>query len=509
MKEKYVFTGLFVLLALIHLICLDRYPLPWFDETFFASLTHEMLSTGKLYPAVSPMLYFPLKDCYIYGPVYFSVLAFFQKIIGLGPLATRLPGFISGFLVLWVLYRLFREIHPEKNKRYALLFSFAVGVDFTFFESLHLGRMEPLVLLFVLLYTLYCYRIYKSGFDGKIWKSAFWAPGIFALLAVACSPRPFLLLLPPALLILSRATAQDVLPIVRSLVLPLTVVVALFLSWIMASFGSFSEMMLHYSIANQGDFSAPFQFSTSIYVYQYPVFFAALFATIIGGLMNKEIFKSNIIIGAWLGILLFYAFIAIKRPYGVYVIPFAYLIVFHVYVTILKPSSKFLVKLGSNTVLFSLVGVMVGLTLWKGYYFLQSYEERNPKPVKYFIAHHVPAGSKMVGDEIYYYASMDCGVDYQYFNIGNTLEQRERYHREQYHYDYLFVSDIMYKMYGYAADYYIKMGMLRKVARLEIPQSSITATMNKRRPGLVSYFHYSGTLYKVTHPMHVKVVEQP
>lgn len=497
MKEKYLFTALFLLLAIIHLIALDRYPLPWFDETFFASLTHEMMNTGKLYPAVSPMLFFPLKDCYIYGPVYFSVLAVFHQILGFGPLATRLPGFLAGFLSLWVLFRLFREIHPDKSKRIALLFALAVGIDYTYFESLHLGRMEPLVLLFVLLYTLCCYRIYKTGFNGKILRSAFWAPGLFALLAILSSPRPFLLFIPPALLVISRISKKDIIPVLKSLAVPLAAVAGLYLLWIKISFGGFSEMSHHYRIANQGDFSAPFQFRTSIYIYQYPIALAAILATLSWAVMRKSISHSKIIIGAWIGIVLFYAFIAIKRPYGVYVIPFAYLILFDVYANLSSPSENRLVKLASRTIVFSLIGLMGLITVWKTYYFISSYKERDPKPVRDFIAKHVPKGSKIVGDEIYYYAALDCGNDFQYFNIGSTIEIREKYHREKYAYDYLFISDNMYNMYTYAADYYIQKGNLKKLARLEVQKSDITAYMNSKKPGLVSYFHYSGNLYKV------------
>ena len=103
---------------------------------------------------------------------------------------------------------------------------------------------------------------------------------------------------------------------------------------------------------------------------------------------------------------------------------------------------------------------------------LAGLEERNHAIAEQFIAQHIPKGSKVVGEPLYYYAVVKNGSNYQYYNLYNELDIRERLHREEYDYDYLIVTDHhQMRDYDGVIDYYKSKANLKKVAEIHTPQS--------------------------------------
>ena len=123
--------------------------------------------------------------------------------------------------------------------------------------------------------------------------------------------------------------------------------------------------------------------------------------------------------------------------------------------------------------------VLIGLLVFNGLFFLlknlqvfTSWEQRQPDIAYNFIKRHIPKGSKVVGSPLYYYAVIEAGSDYQYFNYYNELEERERLHREVYQYDYLIVTDYYAQRdYKRVIPYYFSKAELELVAALKSPQS--------------------------------------
>ena len=54
---------------------LNLQPIPWFDETFFASITHNFWREGSFVPEIAATV-LNHKPLLIYGPIYFIVNSF-------------------------------------------------------------------------------------------------------------------------------------------------------------------------------------------------------------------------------------------------------------------------------------------------------------------------------------------------------------------------------------------------------------------------------------------------
>jgi hypothetical protein len=495
-KAGIVIFILLIVLAVIHLLALGRYPLPWFDESLFASIAYEFKKTGKLFPMVCPHA-FNFQEAFAYGPVYFSVLSAFYEVLGFGSVVTRLPGFLAGCLMMPVLIKIFKHFHKAPSSLIHHLFLLTLLYDYSVFESFHLGRMETLAMLFIFLFTLSCIKISELTRPGDVFASPFWMPGLFALLTVACTPRPVMLLFPPLILVVSRIGIWGILPFLRSVFLPAVFVFVSYAFWIRYAFEDLDGLFNYYElVASTGDFSLPFNIRASVYVYQYPVYLAALVLIFFTIIYKPVLFKSPIVWISVLSIILFYWLVAIKRPYGVFVIPYAYLLTFYLFAELQRDLKNRIHSFLTSAVFSLLIILMVSIGLAKGAYIFHSYVERDPKPVKDFISKNIPKGSKVVGDEIYYFSVLESGSDFQYFNWYGGLEYRERLQREKYKYQYFMISDVMLNFQRSTFEYYLSKGKLEQVARLVIPDAALTKMINNKRPGLVSYFQYSGTLYR-------------
>ena len=98
--------------------------------------------------------------------------------------------------------------------------------------------------------------------------------------------------------------------------------------------------------------------------------------------------------------------------------------------------------------------------------------ERNPSIAESFINQHIPAGSKVIGEPLYFYAVLQNNSDFQYLNLYEDLEVREQFHREVYDYDYMIVTDHL-KMRDSKGciDYYMEKSAFEKIATLKMPES--------------------------------------
>lgn len=107
-------------------------------------------------------------------------------------------------------------------------------------------------------------------------------------------------------------------------------------------------------------------------------------------------------------------------------------------------------------------------------------EERKPKVAEAFIRKHIPKGSKVVGEPLYFYAVCQNESDFQYLNLYEDLEKREKYHREVYQYQYLLVTNHL-KMRDSKGciNYYLGKAKFEKIATLEIKENSWAKRISK------------------------------
>jgi hypothetical protein len=68
------------------------------------------------------------------------------------------------------------------------------------------------------------------------------------------------------------------------------------------------------------------------------------------------------------------------------------------------------------------------------------WRSRDPAPVARLVGATVPPGSKVVGDDKFYFAVMEAGSDFQYWERGGTLDARAAYHADDWGFDYVVTS---------------------------------------------------------------------
>ncbi len=133
----------------------------------------------------------------------------------------------------------------------------------------------------------------------------------------------------------------------------------------------------------------------------------------------------------------------------------------------------------------------------KNYQVFESKEQRNSKIAAQFIRRNIPKKSKIIGDPLFFYAAVKAGSDYQYFDLFNTLIERETAQRKVYNYDYLIISDQSKQRNIEITKYYLKMAEFDTIAILYLSQTEGSKFVNNL--GLVSemeQFGYSSIILK-------------
>jgi hypothetical protein len=121
----------------------------------------------------------------------------------------------------------------------------------------------------------------------------------------------------------------------------------------------------------------------------------------------------------------------------------------------------------------------------------------DPTPAARLIAENIPPGSKVVGDDKFYFLVRRAGSDFQYLERGGTLAERVKYHKDTYGFEYVVTglgenSEIL-RAYRDGTD-------LVKVGRIETPTlSSLIRYPLYVRGHLIMWgitTNYGGTIYK-------------
>jgi 4-amino-4-deoxy-L-arabinose transferase-like glycosyltransferase len=140
-------AGACALYVLLHLVIVARSHIPWFDDTFFASVADTLRRTGEFRLTVSP-LWFD-KPVYLYGPTYFLLVAGVFTALGFGVRQYRLTGLLGACVLVVVAFRILRRVGVER--RIALAACALMALDPIFLEILRVGRMDLLAVLFFLI----------------------------------------------------------------------------------------------------------------------------------------------------------------------------------------------------------------------------------------------------------------------------------------------------------------------------------------------------------------------
>lgn len=425
---------LICLYVAVHLATLATGRLPWFDDTFFSSVADSLVRMGELRLRAAPL--WLDKPVYLYGPVYFVALGAVFAPFGVGIVQARLLGLLCGFGIVVVCYFILRK--ARVTPRLALLISAALAIDPTFHQNIHSGRMDSMATCFLLLgfYLLLGDRYGRS----TNWRTV--ASAIAASLGVLATPRPGYLLIPMGLLLLSRWIRRRDRQAAVQMVLWGTVCLLLLGAWIGYAFGSIPAMLEYYAGFSEDYASGGFGIRAVHAPLLVPL--GVLLAAAL--VVQPRILLHDVVIFTLTGIVGFYVFVKDKGTFGglysFFMVPLAYLAIGFLLSRVAEAMGRTKVtrwaQIAALGLLFAFNGSILVARMTLEY--LQR-EARNPATVDALVARLVPPGSRVVGDDKFYFAVRRAGSDFQYAQRGGTVDERVRYHRDHYGFQYLITSE--------------------------------------------------------------------
>jgi Dolichyl-phosphate-mannose-protein mannosyltransferase len=429
--------GLVVLFLALHASTITTSRLPWFDDTFFANVADTFNHTGDFKLTAAPL--WLDKPVYLYGPVYFVLLGTVFDEFGIGVTQTRLPGLLFGFGIVLVGYAILRRVHVRQSL--AMLTCTAMALDPTFHQNIHSGRMDSMAMLFILLGFYFLVRAGDGTRPSVVADSA--ASGLFAALGVLTTPRPGYLLIPMALILLVRWTRRRDLTSTISVAVWGTVILVCFAAWILYAFGSIPAMLAYYAEFSEDFTSGGFGVRALHAPLLVPLALLMIAALVVD---RRALLLYDIPFFTVVGIAEFYLFVKDKGTFGglysFFIIPLTYLALGYLLERLREATANAplirWVQYGTFALLFLFNGaVFAARTTLEA---LQ-WEARSPAATDATVRALIPPGSKVVGDDKFYFAVRKADSDFQYLQRGGTPEERARYHVHDYGLEYLITAD--------------------------------------------------------------------
>lgn len=479
----YLSIGLYLSIQLYALV---YWPLPWFDETYFASIAWNFVHTGQLIPQVAVF-----EEVKLYGFIYFLLTGWSMKWLGFSIFSFRLVNFLLGFGVIGLTTLLARDLMPRfKGVTYFL--PVLLALDPFFNLSLHEGRMDLSALFFMLLGLRHIQLALPKNQYLHFIGAAFWMD-----LALLTTPRIGFILLALGLYLFIWSLPEFKKRGLSIFIWSATLVLVYSL-WVLYTFGDWGSLIEYYLQPSHKVHEDNSLYDLFIgwngYIprVEYLLIICAWAATCFGLINKPASYQSALIFICLLSIILFYLLIADYGPYSIFILPFYYLLFF--YGLQVQPFNT------KNPIAY--LGLL--LLLFNASYFTlknaQAYSaipQRTLCTARQFVQSHIPAGSRVVGEPMYYYAVMQAGSDYQYMNQFETLEGRARRQLLAYNVQFLIVTDQMRVREPQVIAHYFSQGGFEEIARLEIPASPLNQWIENL--GLLSPTEragYNATIYK-------------
>jgi hypothetical protein len=434
---RFVLLGALVTLYLAaHFATLTTSRLPWFDDTFFSSVADSLVRTGELRLRASPL--WLDKPVYLYGPVYFVALGALFDQFGIGIVQTRVLGLLCGFGIVIVGYLILR--HARVPTPLALLTCAALALDPTFHQNIHAGRMDSMAMWFILL----AFYLMQEAGDRRGRAAVPWtfASATCAALAVLTTPRPGYLLVPMGLLLLWRWMRRRDGESAVSMVVWGGVCALLVASWIAYAFGTIPAMLEYYAGFSQDYASGGF----GIRGLHAPLLVPLGVLLVAALVVRPRALGHDVVFFTLAGIAGFYLFVKDKGTFGglysFFMVPLAYLAVGYLLARVSEAlgsaRARRRLQVGVLGVLFAFNGAIFAARA--ALEFVQR-ASRSPASVDATVARLIPPGSRVVGDDKFYFAVRRAGSDFQYLQRGGTVDERAGYHRKPYDFQYLVTAE--------------------------------------------------------------------
>ena len=422
-----------LLIAIWHFWSLSYSPLPWFDETFFASITNSLMNGHGFHLAVCP-IQTNGEQVLTYGPVYFLLTTLSSSIFGFGIMSFRIVNLIGAIISLLFFYRILQQLLLP----FWLIISvtFLLIFDVIFIQNAHSGRMDLVALAFFLASI----SIHIGGKNKEITPFLIGLLGTLAVLTtlrIAVFVLPFFITLFVFKLV-NRNWRYSMILLFTSLVL--------YGIWIWWGFGSISNFIQEYSgsktdmaLNNKNLISSFVGGNFQIPFYQIPLIVIGSISVLI------MLIKKYKLLNVWILIMpipFFYLLVKDTGAYSAMVVPFWYLAIAMAVNFVQSENSqikKYLYPLYAAIVLLFIVNSSIFAL--KSITIVSTIAERDPKSLEHWAKKHIPEGSRVVGDDRYYYACMQNNSDFQYMDRVNSHLTRANYHASKYHPNYLFISN--------------------------------------------------------------------
>lgn len=477
MRNKHLFLFFLACYFIIHLTSLAIFPLPWFDEVFFASMTDNFINDTRFFPEVS-WFAFEKNEGVTYGPIYFILNSFFVQLFGWNAFSLRLLNFLCGIFSIIISFKLL------KKEQISWLLIFVFLLDPFFNIGLHEGRMDLVALFFALTSIYYLQKhsinILYVGLSS-----------VFISLAILTTPRIAIILVPSVFLGLSYLKQSSQKLLFLSLwILP---IIILYGSWIFYAFGSLEHYFIYYKTLNQGNATAVHGYlGGNFYIpkHEYLLIFCTLLLYIFVIFNYKKEKISWLFFYSISSILLFYFLVVDWGSYSTIIIPFYYLLLSK------KIENPFVQQI-QKYVLWLLLAFNLSFFTIKTAYIYSDYQQRSSDKIANFIEKNIPKNSKVIGEATYYYACKKQHIDYRLFDKYLSLEEREEKLRIDFKYEYFIVSNLAQKRAKSEIDYFLSKGKFEKTATYQTQNNWLNKLILKSKVvSIMEQEGYSCVIYK-------------
>ena len=490
-----IFLIIFLLgFVLYHLLTLSISPIVWQDETFFNSITLDFINNHTFNCSADPTIYNGMPHFY-YGPVFFTLNGFILSLFGNNPFFARLLGLLSGFIILLTIVYFYK--HKLKGNYFFIILILALFLDPFFNASMHKGRNDTLALMFYFLSFLMIFKNQKGVF--KISNSILSA--IFFSLTILTTSRMLIFAIAFVvyfLILFIKETSHRKKIFVNVFIWGATVAI-LYSIWIFYAFGGYIEYTEYYLLLKNltptllfGDLFIP--------VEEYPLIISFICLMLFVLFKNWKILTKPDFWFLIVHLIVFYLLVGDVGPYSILVVPVYYLIFvkFFNHINFVENKNRIFIFIISMLFLFNL-----SVFLLKSVALSLNIKSRNYSEVNNFIKSNISAESKVVADEVYYYAVTNDKCKFQYiitpllkYNLNEHLNTIEKYRREVFDYEYLVISNRLEKRKPQLMNVYEKNSKLIKIAEFKTQRSALLNFLNNFHIYDFSSEGYDGRIYK-------------
>jgi len=483
--NKIFLISFFALFVIYHLVTLSVSPIVWYDETFFNSVTLDFITNHTFFLNVDPNAYHN-QEILCYGPVYFVFNGLIISLFENSPFFARLLGLISGLILVLLIANQYR--YKIKNKNILIILLLALCLDPFLNASMHKGRNDILAFLFYFIGILFLFKN-KNLKISYSFLSAF-----FYLLAILTTTRLLVFIIPFIIYFLYIFIQKKELrkKIFYSAFVWGGALVFFYFIWILYAFGSYYNYVAYFS-SLQGLTTVYLFGNFFIPVEEYPLLLTFIALIIITLIKNKSIFLKSEFVFLFNHLFVFYFLISDTGPYSVLVIPVFYLVFLNIFIHLTDAELK------SRYVKIFMIFILLfnaGIFIFKSGVVFIKIENRNYSNVNVFINSNIPKGSKVIGDEVYYYAVLKNNCVFQYMHLLGAFDEIEKYRREVFDYEYLIISDRAERTNDGLFDFYEKNAKLIKIAEFKTQKSDLLNFLKFFSIYDFAFDGYDGIIYK-------------